>query len=146
MITKNSIDSDTEQIGGLIEARVKAIREKDVEALLSAYAPDVVIFNLAPPLQTKGPDSEGIKKWLSGYQGEINYEVCDLNIATGVDVAFCHYLYRSSGRALDGREIDMWVRATLCFRKIGVQWLITHEHNSEPFDMQTLKALLDLKP
>jgi hypothetical protein len=26
------------------------------------------------------------------------------------------------------------------------KWLITHEHDSEPFDMETFKALLDLKP
>jgi ketosteroid isomerase-like protein len=46
----------------------------------------------------------------------------------------------------NGKKEDMWVRATLCFRKIEGKWLITHEHDSEPFDMQTFKALLDLKP
>ena len=146
MTTENSKTSDEAQIRELIESRVKAIHEKDVEAVLSEYTPDVVMFNLAPPLQTRGADGEAIEKWFSGYQGVISYEIRDLKIATGVDVAFCHYLYRSSGTATDGRDIDMWVRATLCFRKIAGKWLITHEHNSEPFDMQTLKALLDLKP
>ncbi len=146
MTTENSKATDEAQIRGIIENRVKAIRAKDVGAVLSEFAPDVVTFNLAPPLQTKGTDRSSIEKWFSGYQGVISYEVRDLTVATGVDVAFCHYLYRSSGTATDGREIDMWVRATLCFRKIGGQWLITHEHDSEPFDMQTLKASLDLKP
>lgn len=146
MTTENSKATDEAQIRGLLDGRVKAIREKDVGAVLSEYAPDVVIFNLAPPLQINGTDKDGIEKWFSGYQGAITYEVRGLNISTGVDVAFCYYLYRSSGTATDGREVDMWVRATLCFRKIEGKWLITHEHNSEPFDMQTFKALLDLKP
>lgn len=146
MTTENSKTSDEAQIRGLLESRVKAIREKDVGAVLSEYTPDAVMFNLAPPLQTRGADGEAIEKWFNGYQGVISYEIRDLSIATGVDVAFCHYLYRSSGTATDGSDIDMWVRATLCFRKIAGKWLITHEHNSEPFDMQTLKALLDLKP
>lgn len=146
MTIEHRTASDEAQIKELLEGRIKAIREKDVEALLSEFAPEVVIFNLAPPLQTKGTDREGIEKWFSGYQGVISYEIRDLNIVTGVDAAFCHYLYRSSGTATDGSNIEMWVRATLCFRKLAGKWLITHEHNSEPFDMQTLQALLDLKP
>ena len=146
MTEGNGRASDEAQIREMIDGRVRAIREKDVEAVLSPYAQDVVIFNLAPPLQTKGADREAILKWFSGYRGAINYEVRDLNIAASNDVAFCHYLYRSSGTATDGREIDMWVRATLCFRKVEGRWVITHEHDSDPFDMQTLKALLDLKP
>jgi uncharacterized protein (TIGR02246 family) len=146
MATENSKASDEAQIRGLIEDRVKAIREKDVEAVLSEYAPDVVMFNLAPPLQTQGTDKNGIEKWFSGYQGVINCEIRDLSISMGETVAFCHYLYRISGTTTDEREVDMWVRATLCFRTIAGKWLITHEHDSEPFDMQTFKALLDLKP
>jgi ketosteroid isomerase-like protein len=130
----------------LIEGRLKAIREKDVDAVLSEYAPDVVMFNLAPPLQTKGADRAAIEGWFSGYQSAIDCEIRDLKIAACGDVAFCHYLYRITGTLMSGKEVDMWVRATLCFREIGGEWLITHEHDSDPFDMQTFKAVLDLKP
>ena len=51
-----------------------------------------------------------------------------------------------SGTLLDGGEVDMWVRATICMRKIKGQWTIVHEHQSVPFDAQTGKASLDLKP
>jgi uncharacterized protein (TIGR02246 family) len=146
MATENSRAADEAQIRRLIDDRVKAVHEKDVEAVLSEYAPDVVMFNLAPPLQTTGADRGNIENWFSGYQGAINCEIRNLNIATGDDVAFCHYLYRISGTLTDGKGVDMWVRATLCFRKIEGQWLIAHEHDSDPFDMQTFKALTDLKP
>jgi ketosteroid isomerase-like protein len=40
----------------------------------------------------------------------------------------------------------MWVRATLCLRRIDGKWMIAHEHQSVPFDVETGKASLDLKP
>jgi ketosteroid isomerase-like protein len=62
-------------------------------------------------------------------------------------VAFCHSLNRISGARTDGTETDVWVRATVCVRKIGGKWTITHEHVSVPFEMRPpFKALLDLKP
>jgi len=40
----------------------------------------------------------------------------------------------------------MWFRSTMGLQKNSGRWQITHEHISEPFDMQTFRALLDLKP
>jgi ketosteroid isomerase-like protein len=40
----------------------------------------------------------------------------------------------------------MWVRATLGLRRQGDDWKIVHEHDSDPFDMRTFEALLDLEP
>ncbi|MGO4813113.1 nuclear transport factor 2 family protein [Cupriavidus sp. 2MCAB6] len=31
-----------------------------------------------------------------------------------------------------GAPQEAWVRATVCFRKIGGQWLVVHEHASVP--------------
>ncbi len=47
----------------------------------------------------------------------------------------------------DGEKVDMWLRETLCFRKIDGKWKITHEHESVPFCMDgSFKAAVDLKP
>jgi ketosteroid isomerase-like protein len=40
----------------------------------------------------------------------------------------------------------MWWRTTVCFRKIDEKWMVTHEHNSVPFDVGSGKASLDFKP
>jgi ketosteroid isomerase-like protein len=40
----------------------------------------------------------------------------------------------------------MWWRTTVCFRKLDGKWMVTHEHNSVPFDVESGKASLDLKP
>jgi ketosteroid isomerase-like protein len=76
----------------------------------------------------------------------IGYEVQDLSIMTGETVAFCHYLYRVSGTLIAGGKVEMWVRATVCLGKIDDKWTIVHEHQSVPFDPETGKASLNLKP
>lgn len=148
MTTPNSIAIDEAQIRALIEDRVKAVHAKDINGVMSNHAPDILSFDVVNPLQYTGSDTvrERAEEWFSWYQGPIGYEIRDLSITTGADVAFCHYLYRVSGTRTDGGKVDMWVRATVCYRKIDGTWMITHEHNSVPFDVETFKASLDLKP
>ncbi|MFY9570945.1 MAG: nuclear transport factor 2 family protein, partial [Blastocatellia bacterium] len=64
----------------------------------------------------------------------------------GEDVAFSHSLNRVKGTKTDGGDLEMWWRATVCYRKLGGKWIVTHEHSSVPFDVNTGKASLDLKP
>ena len=40
----------------------------------------------------------------------------------------------------------MWVRSTVCFRKVEGDWVIAHEHTSMPFDAESGKASVNLKP
>ena len=147
-MTTESKTPDEAQIRGIIEQRVRAVRDKDINALMSNHAPDVLSFDVLNPLQNTGAEiiRGRAEKWLSSYQSPIGYEVRDLSITTDETVAFCHYLYRVSGTLKDGGEVDMWVRATVGLRKIDGKWTITHEHQSVPFDVETGKASLDLKP
>jgi uncharacterized protein (TIGR02246 family) len=135
------------QIRKLIEDRVAAVHTKNVNALLSNIAPNVLSFDVLNPLHNSGVDKvrERVEKWISTYQSAIGYEIRDLNITSGDEVAFCHYLYHVTGTQTSGSKVDMWVRATECFRKIDGQWLVTHEHQSVPFDPETSRASLNLK-
>ena len=45
-----------------------------------------------------------------------------------------------------GKDSDAWVRSTVCYRKIDGKWMVAHEHVSVPYDMETGKAAVDLKP
>lgn len=149
MTSENSRSSNDEtQIHTLIDERVKAVRDKDINALLSNHAPDILSFDVINPLQHIGVETvrERAEKWVSSYPGLIGYEIRDLSITTGETVAFCHYLYRVSGTLTDGGKVEMWVRATVCLRKIDGKWMIVHEHQSVPFDPETGKASLNLKP
>jgi ketosteroid isomerase-like protein len=46
----------------------------------------------------------------------------------------------------DGKAVDMWVRSTMGLQRRDGVWVITHEHNSVPFDAESGKASLDLAP
>jgi ketosteroid isomerase-like protein len=148
MTTEGSWAADEARIRDLIEERVRAVRARDVDALMSAHAPDVVMFDALDPLRYVGSEAvrERAGQWLTWYQGPVGYEVRDLSVTAGDGAAFCHYLYRVSGTMTNGREVDMWVRSTVCFRKVGGDWVVAHEHTSVPFDAESGKASVDLKP
>lgn len=56
------------QIHTLMDNLANAIRTKDVDALMAHYAPDVLAFDLLPPLQYRGADAirKRVPEWFSG--------------------------------------------------------------------------------
>ena len=135
------------QIRSLIDDWADAMRAKDAERVVSHSAPDFVQFSLAPPLVAADADAKGLQAWFATWQGPIGFEIRDLHIAAGDDVAFCHSLNRLKGRRTDGEDSDVWFRQTLCFSKLAGTWKIAHAHESVPFYMDgSDRAATDLKP
>ena len=136
------------EIHAVMDNLANAIRAKDVDALMAHYAPDVLTFDLLPPLQYQGADAirKRVSQWFSSFQGPIGLEMRNLSVTAGDDVAFCSSLNGSTGTNKDGAKVEMWWRATNGFRKVDGKWLVTHGHSSEPFDAASGKALVDLKP
>jgi ketosteroid isomerase-like protein len=148
MTTKDNA-TDEAQIRKLSDDWVKAIRSKDLNSLMPRYTQGILVFDLAPPLQYAGQDAyrKNMEEWFTSFQGPIGYQVRSLTICAGADVAFSHSLNHISGTRTDSEETDVWVRATVGYRKVNGKWLITHEHFSTPFEMvPPYKASLDLKP
>ena len=143
--TRSYVD---QEIRALVDGFAKAVREKNLDALMPHYAPDLVVFNVVPPLRDKGIEAnrKGWREWFDSFKGGINYEVRELTVVGNDDVAFSHSLNHVQATTNDGKPLDMWWRATLCFRKEGKEWLVTHEHVSMPIDMKTGKVPTDLKP
>jgi uncharacterized protein (TIGR02246 family) len=142
-------ENDEGRVRELIAEWAAAVRAKDVDRVIAHYAEDVVSFDLAPPLQYAGREAlrKSLTEWFSTFRGPIGYEFRDLSITAGGDVTFCRSLNRISGRRTNGEETDVWVRATMGFRKVGGRWLIAHEHASVPLYMDGReKAAIDLKP
>jgi len=67
MTTENSRAADEARIRQLIEERVRAIRDKDIAALMSDRAPEVVMFDALDPLRYVGAEAvrERAGHWLS---------------------------------------------------------------------------------
>ncbi|HSA66951.1 MAG TPA: SgcJ/EcaC family oxidoreductase [Methyloceanibacter sp.] len=149
-MTPNEAKADCEaQIRGLLDDWVTAIRAKDVEHVVSHYAPDVVSFDLAPPLDYRGTEEirRSLEEWFPTFRGPVGYEIHDLSVTVGDEVAFSRSLNHITGKRTNDEETDVWVRATVCYQRSGGKWLIAHEHISVPFYMEgSYKAALDLKP
>lgn len=148
MTTANSKATDEAQIRALINDRVKAVRRRDINASMFNLAPDILSFDVVNPLQYIGSDDlrKRAEEWFSSLQSPIGYEIRNLSVTAGNDVAFSHGLSHVSATKSDGALLDMWWRTTVCFRKTAGKWVVTHEHNSVPFDPASGKASLDLKP
>jgi len=126
----------------------KALRAKDIDAVMSLYAPNVVSFDIVPPLRYAGSDNKR-SAWQEAFaasDGPINYEVRDLIIAMHGDLAFAHSLNHMSGRSVGGDVIDLWLRWTACFRRIDGVWLVVHDHASVPAQLESGQAAVELKP
>jgi uncharacterized protein (TIGR02246 family) len=137
------------QIRALVEGWAGAVRAKDVDRILTHYAEDVVSFDLGPPLQFAGTDAirRSLQAWFPTFVGPVGYEVHDLQVTAGDDIAFSRSFNRITGKRTDGEDTDVWVRATVCYRRIQGRWIITHEHVSVPFYMDgSFRAAVDLKP
>ena len=140
--------TDEADIRQRIDKLAEAIRAMDLEDAMSIYAPDIVSFDIEPPLQHLRAEAKR-KNWAGAfatYQRPLGYEIRDLTITLVDDVAFAHSLNRISGTLKNGNRTDFWLRSTICFRKIDGKWLIVHDHVSVPADLETGKALLNLQP
>ncbi|NJM65580.1 MAG: SnoaL-like domain-containing protein [Acaryochloris sp. RU_4_1] len=146
MTTETTQFQNEDQIRGTIDARAIAIRNKNVQGVLPNFTEDSVGFFFEPPLQ-QSPLKEDLAGWFATWSSPIGYEIGDLKITAGDDVAFCNSLSRLTGTRTDGTNTDLWFRETLCFQKIDDQWRIAHIHESVPMYMDgSLKAAIDLKP
>ena len=138
--------TDVAQIRALLDEFTWAIRNKDVAGAIATLAEDAVPFDLAPPLRI-GPeatrDPAWYDEWFTTWKGPIVSRSQDLEVAVG----YAYGLQHMTGTKTDGEEVDLWFRATACFRREDGHWRITHMHNSVPFSMDgSGKALLGLRP
>ena len=139
---------DEASIRQQIDELVAGLGAKDLESLKKLYATDVVSFDVEPPLQHVGVEAK-LKNWAKTFAlfERVTYEVRDLTLTAGDDVAFGHAFARLSGTLKDGTEKSgMWVRITYCFRKVGGTWLIVHDQVSVPLDIVSGRGVLDLEP
>jgi len=149
-----AIDCEKEEAvaEALVRQRVadlaEAIRAKDIDGVMSVYAPNIVSFDIVRPPRYAGADGKR-RAWqevFAAYPGPIAYEVRDLNVTTQGELAFVHSVNHVNGRLASGHITDLWVRWTACFRRTDGVWLVVHDHVSVPADLEHGEAVLNLTP
>src|SRR5215470_13928557 len=138
----SGMSNEESNLRELVELYAQAVRARDAETLAGFYVEDVVAFDVVGPLQRRGVKAvrKRAEEWLAQFQGPLGYEIRDLrlDVAENQDIAFSSSLHGVDGRTRDGREVKMWIRVTVGYRKLAGEWRITHEHVSVPFDAKTM--------
>jgi len=140
------------------EAAIRALEERfaaafnagDVNAIMKSYVPDqsLVVFDVVPPRQYLGADAYR-KDWadlFAMFKGPPKFDMTDLVITVEGNLGFSRSIQHVSGTDTKGQPIDLTVRVTDGYRKIGGEWLIVLEHVSVPVDLATGKPDFSSKP
>ncbi|WP_199300043.1 nuclear transport factor 2 family protein [Trichocoleus sp. FACHB-262] len=123
----------------LLERWADATRLGRRDEVLISHASDVTIFDVLPPLKYEGADAyrQSWDEWQPTTEGPSLFEIHDLKITTGQDVAFAHCFIQCGGIQPNGMTFEEWVRATFCLRKLEDGWWVTHQHISMPIGRQS---------
>jgi uncharacterized protein (TIGR02246 family) len=142
------MDSTQSEVRALLDRQAEAMRLKDLDRLMSLYSPDVVYFDVVPPLQFVGSAAlrRRFSEWFEGFNDAMHLDVRDLRIVASGDMAVAHWLSRVRGTLKNGQEVGSWVRSTSCSQRSDHGWRITHEHVSWPVDVKSARAAMDLVP
>ena len=135
-------------IRGWIDRWTKAFSARDADAVMELYADDVIAYDLVPPLQYRGKAEyrTDYQQFFAQYEDNPRVEVRDLHVAVSGDLGYASGLELISGTLKRGRKSELWVRFTSLYRKVNGKWLDFHDHVSVPADIETGRAMLDLKP
>ncbi len=139
-----------DEIREVIEGKAALLETGDAKAIMSHYAPSYVEYTLAPPLRQPGDgrDPAPLEAWIATFEAPPRRQVTQLEITADGDVAFATSIDCLSAVPRGSTEaFSMWFRVTHGLRRIDGQWLVTHEHESVPFEMDgSLRASTNLLP
>jgi ketosteroid isomerase-like protein len=124
------------QIKALIEGWADAVRRHDLSGILAHHDQDIVMFDVPPPLQSRGLD-EYKKTWdlfFPYHEPSQAFDIEELAITAGEDVAFAVAIMRCGSATISGpaKEGGFLFRLTIGLRKVDDNWRIVHEHHSVP--------------
>jgi ketosteroid isomerase-like protein len=122
------------QIKAHIEACADAVRRHDFSGILAHHEQEIVMFDVPPPLQSRGMDE--YKKtgdlFFRYHKQSQAFDIEELAITAGEDVAFAVAIMRCGSGTFSGpsEEGGFLFRLTIGLRKIDGDWRNTHEHHS----------------
>ena len=129
--------TDESEIRALIERWLKAINAHDLDGVLEDHTDDVVMYDVPPPYEgVRGIDAyrETWPPFFDWLRSGAIFELQELDVTAGDDVAFAHGLLRCGKPEDFARQPAIRLRITIGLRKDDGRWVITHEHHSFPHD------------
>jgi uncharacterized protein (TIGR02246 family) len=127
--------TDEAAIRELIERWAQAVHAGDLTTVLADHAADIVMFDVPPPHDgLRGIDAyrESWPPFFEWQRQGALFEIVELDVTAGTDVAFAFALLKCAKPEDLEREPDNRLRLTIGLRKIDGRWTVTHEHHSFP--------------
>jgi uncharacterized protein (TIGR02246 family) len=131
---KASGTDEAAAIRKLVEDWARAVRRRDLDGILRHHAPNMLMFDVPPPLQSKGLRAYR-KTWdlfFSWARDPAVFDIVEMHVTAGADVGFATALMRCAGTEANGVDVELDFRLTIGLRKMDGRWTITHEHHSIP--------------
>ena len=121
------------EIRRLVERWATAVHAGDLATVLADHTADIVMFDVPPPHDGVCGIDAYRETWPPFFewqrQGAV-FEITELAVTAGSDVAFAHALLRCGTADEFAKEPDRRLRLTVGLRKQGDRWIVTHEHHS----------------
>lgn len=131
MQTSPAVEQTVRQI---LERWAEMTRTGKQDQVLANHASDVLIYDVLPPMKYEGADvyRRSWDEWQPDSGGEGQFELQDLAITAGEEIAFAHAFIQCGGTLPNGKTFSDTVRATFCLEKREGAWKIAHQHISKP--------------
>jgi ketosteroid isomerase-like protein len=128
------VNADEAQVRLLLQQWATATQKGQRNDVLVNHLADVLIYDVLAPMKYEG--AAAYKKswddWQPDTQGEGQFELQDLSVTAGADVAFATCFIKCGGVLPNGSTFEDSVRATFCLRKSSGSWKVAHQHISKP--------------
>jgi uncharacterized protein (TIGR02246 family) len=130
----SNTSNDQHAIRELIENWARAVRAKDYQGILARHSPEMLMFDVPPPFESKGIEAYRAT-WDLFYSSQpepVAFDIQRMDVVAGADVAFVAALMQCAEKGKSGERIKLDFRLTIGLRKINGNWTILHEHHSVP--------------
>jgi uncharacterized protein (TIGR02246 family) len=127
--------SDADAVRELILRWADAVHTGDLETVLADHDPNILMFDVPPPYDgVRGIDAyrETWPPFFEWQRQGASFEIVELDVTAGADVAFAHALLRCGKPEEFAANSDNRLRLTIGLRKRDGRWVVTHEHHSFP--------------
>ena len=125
--------TDEQIIGDLITRWANAVHTEDLDTVLADHDPDIVMFDVPPPHDGLRGIQAYRDAWPPFFEWQrqgAQFEIVELDVTAGDDVAFAHALLRCGMPAELEANPETRLRLTVGLRKRDGRWVVTHEHHS----------------
>lgn len=122
-------------IRALVTRWVDGIRACDLDAATAAHSDDIVMFDVPPPYEGIRGIAAYRESWPPFFEfirSGATFELLELDVVAGDDVAFAYGLLRCGGEKEFAENPDNRLRLSLGLRKSDGEWQVVHEHHSFP--------------